>query len=495
MPPPNIVVLSAAPLRADHLSCYGYGRDTSPHLDTLAAEGALFERVYTTGAWTPPTFGSLLTGLYPSSHGVTVQSGLAETVRTLPQALAAAGYRTAGFSTSSLIGQLKQLDRGFHEFHEPWSSRRGDAGEPGDGPAGALARAWKTVRGSAVFSEAWRRSKHLSWRLGLSDKEGGRMTRRVVEWIEGEARRREPFFLLVHLQEMHHPYLAPRPHRYRYIVRGAPGVDWELLRRINVNPYLFITGKVSPGVAEFAALAALYDAEIRYTDELLGAILGALGGQGLLDRTVVAALSPHGENLGDHGLGEHQGCLYETLVRVPLILRYPEKVPAGLRVGGLAQITDVFPTLLDLAGVAEVAGVGAEGLALQGWSLLPFDRAAAGREAVYAEQEGYSLRQLDEIAGPGDQPFLDRFARSLRMIRAGDSKYIRASDGSEELYDLAADPGELDDLAPRQPERARAMAARLDSFLDTLQQRSGAAHPEQVERSVIEELRAMGYRI
>jgi arylsulfatase A-like enzyme len=482
MAPPNIVVLSAAPLRADRLACYGYGRDTSPNLDALAAEGTLFERFYTTGAWTPPTFGSLLTGLYPSSHGVTVQSGLAESVRTLPQVLAGAGYHAAGFSTSSLIGQLKQLDRGFHEYHEPLSSRRGET-RAGRSP-------WQTLRSTPIVAEGWRRARHLSWRLGLADKEGGRMARRVVEWLEAEGRRREPFFLLVHIQEMHHPYLAPGPHRYRYIDRGAPGVDWGLVRRINVNPYLFVTGKVTPGPAELAALGALYDAEVRYTDGLLGGILAALRRQGLFDKTVVAALSPHGENLGDHGLGEHQGCLYETLVRVPMILRYSETVPAGQRVAGLAQITDVFPTLLGLAGVES------EGLALQGWS-LPFD-GSTGREAVYAEQQGNRIRQLEEIAGPGDKPILERFGRSLRMVRVGDAKYIHASGsigGIGELYDLAADPGELDDLAPRQPERAREMAARLDSFLDTLHQRSGAAHPEQVDRSVIEELRSLGYRI
>jgi arylsulfatase A-like enzyme len=493
VPLPNIVVLSAAPLRADRLSCYGYGRDTSPNLDALAAEGALFERFYTTGAWTPPTFGSLLTGLYPSSHGVTVQSGLAESVRTLPQVLARAGYHAAGFSTSSLIGQLKQLDRGFHEYHEPQSSRRGGAGTESAKP-GPLGRAWKAVRSSPVVAEGRRRVKHLSWRLGLADKDGGRMARRVVEWLEAEARRREPFFLLVHVQEMHHPYLAPGAHRYRYVDRGAPGVDWDLVRRINVNPYLFVTGKVSPGPAELAALGALYDAEVRYTDGLLGEILAALRRQGLFDRTVVAALAPHGENLGDHGLGEHQGCLYETLVRVPLILRYPEKIPAGRRVAGLGQITDVFPTLLDLAGV-DTEDLSLQGT-LQGWKLrFDGDFGGGGRDAVYAEQQGNRIRQLEEIAGPGDQPVIERFGRSLRMVRVGDFKYIRASDGTNELYDLAADPGELDDLAPRQPERAREMAARLDSFLDTLHQRSGAAHPEQVDRSVIEELRSLGYRI
>lgn len=483
MPSPNLVILSVAPLRADHLSCYGYGRDTSPHLDALASEGALFENACTTGAWTPPTFGSLLSGLYPSSHGVTVTSGLAEPVRTLPQVLAEAGYHTAGFSTSSLIGRLKQLDRGFHEFEEPWSSR--GAGQT----AGPLARAWRTVRSSALVAEGWRRAKHLSWRLGLGDKGGGETTRRVVAWLEAEARRREPFFLLVHLQEMHHPYLAPGPDRYRYIERGAPGVDWAALRRINVNPYLYVAGKVAAGPAELAALGALYDGEIRYTDALLGQILAALRRQGLLDRTVVAALAPHGENVGAHGLIEHQGCLYETLVHMPLILRHPDKIPAGLRLGGLAQITDVFPTLLDLAGL------GAAAPPLQGWSLLPLVQGQAGREAVYAEQEGNRIRQLEEIAGPEDKPLIERLGRSLRMIRVGDAKYIRASDGGEELYDLAADRGELDNLAPRQPERARAMAARLDSFLETLQPQSGAAHPEQVERSVIEELRSLGYRI
>jgi arylsulfatase A-like enzyme len=478
MAPPNIVVLSVAPLRADRLGCYGYGRDTSPNLDALAAEGTLFERFYTTGAWTPPTFGSLLTGLYPSSHGVTVQSGLAESVRTLPQVLAEAGYHTAGFSTSSLIGQLKQLDRGFHEYHEPLSSRRG--------PARARRSLWQTLRSLPIVAEGWRRAKHLSWRLGLADKDGGRMTRRVVEWLEAAGRGREPFFLLVHIQEMHHPYLAPGPHRQRYVEPGAPGVDWDLVRRINVNPYLFVTGRVSPGPAEFAALGALYDEEVRYTDSLLGGILAALRRQGLFDRTVVAALSPHGENLGDHGLGEHQGCLYETLVRVPMILRYPERVAAGQRAAGLAQITDVFPTLLDLAGV-EVPDA-----SLQGWSLLPGN---PERDAVYAEQQGNRVRQLEEIAGPEDRPIVERFARSLRMVRAGDFKYIRTSDGGEELYDLAADPGELDDLAPGQPERAREMRERLDSYLDTLHQRRGAAHPEQVDRSVVEELRSLGYRI
>jgi arylsulfatase A-like enzyme len=474
---PNIVVLSAAPLRADRLSCYGHGRDTSPNLDALAAEGTLFERFYTTGAWTPPTFGSLLTGLYPSSHGVTVQKGLAESVRTLPEALATAGYHTAGFSTSSLIGQLKQLDRGFHEYYEPLSSRRG--------PVRGSRSPWQVLRSMPLVGEGWRRAKHLSWRLGLSDKEGGRMARQVTEWLEAEGRRREPFFLLIHIQEMHHPYLAPGPQRYRYIDRNAPGVDWDLVRRINVNPYLFVTGRVSPGPAELAALGALYDAEVRYTDGLFGGILDTLRLQGLFDNTVVAALSPHGENLGDHGLGEHQGCLYETLVQVPMIVRYPEKVPAGRRVAGLTQITDVFPTLLELAGAEPVAD-------LQGWS-LPFE--GGGRDAVYAEQQGNRVRQLEEVAGPADRPVIERFGRSLRMVRVGDFKYIHASDGTGELYDLAADPGELDNLAPSQPERAREMAARLDSFLDTLHQRSGAAHPEQVDRSVIEELRSLGYRI
>jgi arylsulfatase A-like enzyme len=289
---------------------------------------------------------------------------------------------------------------------------------------------------------------------------------------------------------MHHPYLAPHPFRYRYLPREVAGeVDRRTLRRINVNPYLFMTGKVRPGPAEFAALNALYDAEVHYMDHLLGELFSCLTRLDLFDRTLVIVVSSHGENVGDHGLGEHQGCLYETLVHVPLLVRYPPLAPPGLRVSGLVQLTDLFPTIL------EATGVQAGDLRLQGRSLLPLERDRTYHGEAVAEHEGNRLKQLLEIAGPADQPVVDRFARSLRMIRQGDWKYITATDGSTELYDLGSDPEERDDRAAREPERAREMAARLEAVFRSFTPEEGEPDPEAVEKSILEELRSLGYRI
>jgi arylsulfatase A-like enzyme len=487
---PNVLLVSLAPLRADRLSCYGYGRDTTPHLDALAAAGVLFERAYSTAAWTPPAYASLLTGLYPSHHGVSTGTGLGAGIPTLAEVLGRAGYHTAGFVSTSFIGRYKRLDRGCEEFYEPFGSRRGPGHDSAPGLAGAAVRAWRVVQGSAVFQEALRRKRHLSWRLGLGDKGSAETNRRMISWLRENGERKQPFFLLAHHQEMHHPYLAPHPFRFRYLsAEAASAADRRLLQRINVNPYLFMTGKVRPGPAELAALSALYDAEVHYMDHLLGELFSCLESLDLLDRTLVVVASSHGENLGDHGLGEHQGCLYETLVHVPLLIRYPPLAPAGLRVGGLVQLPDIFPTLLAATGIA------ASGLSLQGRSLLPLASDMEYRREAVAEHEGNRIKQLLEIAGPEDQPVVDRFARSLRMIRQGDWKYITATDGSAELYDLAADPEERDDRAGREPERARALAERLEAVFRSFTPGAGEPDPAAVERAILEELRALGYRI
>lgn len=500
MSPPNIVVVSLAPLRADHLSCYGYPRDTSPHLDRLAGEGALFEEAYATAAWTPPGYASLLTGLYPSCHGVSAATGLDGSTPTLAGTLAGLGYHTAGFVSTSFVGHLKGLDRGFAEFYEPWhgwgpgSPRRPAAGKaaaagpaaPGGWPARALGAARRRLAPAAT----WRRIKHLAWRRGLVDKGARRTLGRAMRWLAAAAPRRQPFFLLVHLQETHHPYFAPYPDRYRYVDRRVPGVDWRRLQRLNADPYLFMTGLEELRPLEADVLRALYDGEIRYLDGELGRLFAALARLGLAGDTVLAVVAPHGECLGEHGFGEHQGCLYEPVVHVPLLLRYPPAVAAGLRVESLVQTTDLFPTLLELAGGSPA------GLALQGRSLLPVEARRAYRPFVVAEYEGNEpvpLKRLQQAAG---RPLpAERFTRRLSMIRAGMDKYISGSDGSRELYDLGQDRGEIDNRFAEQRPRADQLALTLHKFLRSLPQGSGRSDPQELEPAVREELRSLGYRI
>jgi hypothetical protein len=121
---PNILIVLAVPLRADHLSCYGWHLKTSPNIDSLASEGTLFTQAYSTAAWTPPAHASLLTGLYPSRHGVVGESGLHHLVPTMPELLSSMGYRTVAFVQQSLLGPYTGLNRGFHEFYELWRPSR-----------------------------------------------------------------------------------------------------------------------------------------------------------------------------------------------------------------------------------------------------------------------------------------------------------------------------------------------------------------------------------
>jgi arylsulfatase A-like enzyme len=492
---PNILAVSLAPLRADRLSCYGHSRDTSPNLDRLAGEATLFEHAYATAAWTPPGYASLLTGLYPSCHGVSASTGLGGSIPTLGEALGELGYHTVGFVSTSFIGRLKGLDRGFQQFYEPWrgwgSGATAERGASRDGRLRSLA-AKALAAGERVLAPAatWRQVKHLAWRHGLVDKGARRTLGRVLRWLKEEAPRRQPFFLLVHLQETHHPYFAPHPYRYRYVARSAPGVDWRRIQRLNADPYLYMTGLEEAGRRDLEVLRALYDGEIRYLDAELGRLFAALARSGLLDRMVLAVVSPHGESLGEHGFGEHQGCLYEPVVHVPLILRYPPVAPAGLRVESLVQTTDLFATLLELAGGSPAKRT------LQGESLLPPASRRPYRPFVVAEYEGNRPIPLTRLQQATGRPLpAERFTRRLSMIRMGPYKYICGSDGSEELFHLGADPGEEVNRIERERQQANQLALALRKFLKNLPAGTGASDPEELAPAVREELRSLGYRI
>ncbi len=508
--PKNVMIITLVPLRVAHLSCYGYHRDTTPNIDRIAAEGTIFECAYSTAAWTPPAHASLLTGLYPSCHGVFGTAGLDDSMPTMGSLLSDTGYRTVGF-VSGDVGKHKGLDRGFQEFYF-----KGDA-------EGSRAEKLRAV--SAVIRRIIRDvRKPVARRLGLTDirrfapqvkakrhsrltpsrkiKVTRRTTRRVVQWLDAHGRSKQPFFMLVHYKNMHHPYEAPHPYTYRYVSPRAPGVDWRRIRWISTNPHLYMYGNIKATPQDFEVLKALYDAEIHYADKHLGQLFAHMRKLGILDQTLIIILSPHGESFGEHGQNAHCDNLYEPIVHVPLIVRCPGIAPAGLRVRSLVQLTDILPTVL------EFVGRGTDGLMLQGHSLLPIEPDRTYREYIIAEREAY-FPTFSDSPKNAEQQF-ERFKRAQRlaqrMICQGDYKYIGeykfdyGSDGSEygtseELFNLATDPDELHNLVAEQPERASAMAARLEQWVGSFEHRTGEPEPERIEEHILEDLRAGGYRI
>jgi arylsulfatase A-like enzyme len=444
---PNVVLIVMDTARRDRLSCYGYDRETSPRLSELAESAATYTNAYSTSSWTAPGHASLFTGLFPAAHGATQEDwDLDEHLTTMAEALSARGYRTVGIVENPMLSSDLGYAQGFGVYHGVWLPR----GRPGTGSAA----------------------------LG-----------RFVEEVEATPPG-HPLFVFVNLIEPHSPYNSSRQFYDRFV--SDPGI------RLEANQWRdYYVGRRSFSDAEITHLNELYDAELLYTDYIVGEMAAALRERDLLDGTVFVVTSDHGENIGDHGHMDHVFSLYETTTRIPLVIRYPTLFAPGSTVESPVQLTDLFPTILTLAGVDP------DEYPSHGRSLLDDltpDRAVLC-EYYYPRQAIRGYRRLDDRKSPG----LDPYRRRIRSLTAGGVKLIWGSDGRNELYDLGADPDERVDLidSPAHSKVAAALQARLAELVDEhLSARretlaDPASRPETpdagLDEATREALRSLGY--
>lgn len=426
---PNLVLISIDTLRADRLGAYGYARPTSPALDArLAAAGAVFEDVFSQSPKTTPSHMTLFTSLYPAVHGVELwregNAGptLAPAVHTLAEALKAAGWDTAAFTGGANVHRARGFDHGFDVY------------------------------------------KH------------SRPLERALAWLA--ARRGHRFFLFFHTYEVHDPYLpAPRWQAEFVSAREGPLLDAVAKLRRNAGGWerahrIFWESVTPDSAADRRTLSDLYDAGIRTMDErTLGPLLDRLDALGLARDTLVVFTSDHGEAFGEHGAYLHDD-LYAGTLRVPLVLRFPGRVPAGRRVAERVRLLDVMPTVLGLLGVPPPPG-------LQGRSLVPLLR--DGGDGTPAPPA------VSEYRSPG---------RVYESVREGTASYI-VDRGSEQLFDLATDPAEQQNLAAAAPPAlatSRATLARWRAACRPLAERlAPVGRGVAADADTVRRLRALGY--
>ncbi len=452
---PNVLLLVIDTARADRFSFNGYPRLTAPEIGSLGSEGAIYEQAYTPAPWTLPAHASLFTGLFPSSHGA--DSGhlrLDDEFRTLAESFHDAGYRTLGYAANPWVGRQYGLDQGFDTYEEIWKNTRGEQED-----AGAAA---------------------------LNDK-----VERFLSWREGNAAARDqPFFIFVNYLEPHLPYNPPEPARSRFLSPGTDHAAVERLRHFR-HPdevkYVLGMGGLEPG--DLKVLSDLYDGEISYIDRRVGELGAFLRSRGLLDDTVLVITSDHGEAIGDHGFLDHKMSVFQELLKVPLVVRYPGRVRAGQRITEPVMLQDLFPTLLGLAGIpleeGAAHGAGAhESLVLPGIRGLrhegsraapapggPASGAVASGEApadpgsVLVSEFARPIQFLEIIQERFPEVRIAAWDRALVAYQVGGEKLHWASDGRHRLYDLVRDPGEATDLAAARPDRVRALAAEVESWL------------------------------
>jgi len=431
---PSIVLIIVDALRADRLGCYGYSRPTSPHLDALAAEGMVFTDAMAQAPETASSLPSLMTGWRAHEHGVGwAQRGdevYARTTRlpTLAEILHRRGYATAAFCANPIIGPATGMARGFEEF---------------DYPIGKLP----------------------VWRHGSASD----VNRCALEWLGRRRFRNKPFFLYLHYIDPHNLYRPPS----EFCLFGRPGYTAED-ERVNVELNLVFDPGVDQAATDQALakhalsrddvtrMSDLYDGEVRCADHAIGELLQQLRDAGLYEHTIIIVTADHGEAFLEHDQLEHGGALYQELIRVPLVMRFPG-LPGGRRVSELVESTDIAPTVLEAAGLEEVPPM-------------------SGRSLYSYLARGSPIPERPAVA--------ELAARRAYAVRLGHLKLITSPD-RRELYDLARDPRECSNLASAQPKEVARLATALQQ---ELARRPAAKGREQrLSPKELKALRALGY--
>lgn len=300
---PNVILIVVDAMRPDHLGCYGYGRPTSPNIDSLAAEGVLFTNAISHAPWTKGSFSCMLTSLYPFQHGaVGWESVLSESLVTLPELLQERGYHTMALLSIATLSGRYQVMQGVQEIREPQLGASGT----------------EKLTAEELTEEA----------IGLISKCS------------------RPFFTIMHYYDAHEPYCPPE----EYIRMVLTESDISELEDLEAK-----TKSSRAMAAEVRRRQAiiLYDAAIRYVDDQIGKILAYLDRTGLTEETLVIVTADHGEAFGEHGVWAHAVDLHDEAIRVPLILRCAQHYPRGTKIDVQAGHIDLLPSIAELAGAVD----------------------------------------------------------------------------------------------------------------------------------------------
>jgi len=491
---PDIILLVLDTHRADRLSCYGYPRGTSPHIDEFAQSATLFERAIVPAQWTIPSHASLFTGEYPTTHMTNqIYNTLGDDQKTLAELLKAGGYKTVGFCNNPLLGAVEnRLDRGFEEFYNyggalpnlPRISRSRPRVE-----ARLFERNIRFVRRLATriynhlvnnpllvraamnpfLSSLWLRHGNFKGNTmrSLRDVLGYLRTYRKAE-------ERQPLFVFINLMETHLPYWPPK----RFIRRFAPyyrqdreaQAFWRYYRTQTYRWMLPLTEPLSE-VAD-RVLNDFHDAEVAYQDRLLRHLFRYLNRPEIRDNTMVIITSDHGEGMNNHNFVGHSLVVYDDLVRAPLIIRYPKLYPAGKRVSSLVSTRRLFHSVLE----------------------------AADPDGEYVFAEAYTPDTLMDLMKDRDDDAIEVF-RCRFMRRAayrGRYKLITVGDEPDELFDVLADPRETKNLIEEHPDQVADLANALTHFVQQAEERrpanwEAACQLSLEDDALADRLRALGY--
>ncbi len=518
MQKPNIVFIVLDTHRVDRLGCYGYPRGTSPNLDDFARNATLFENAIAPAQWTIPSHASMFSGEFPSTH-LTVQasSALSGDFTTLAEHLKFEGYQTTGFCNNPLVGVLENgLRRGFDQFYNYGGAIQSTPMQNGHLPLKAfnnLRHGYRqvleriatpiqqAVAGSpAVFQFILNPRLVTLWTRYANFKGNGAASiRDTTQYFYSRVQDgSQPQFTFLNLMGTHLPYIPPEG----FIKKFAPIVKDELeaadfMRDYNTRAFHWLLPMKEPYTAlEAQTLSDMYDAEVAHQDHLLGQFLASLNEPEIRDNTLVIIVADHGEMLGEHNLMGHGLGVYQELIHVPLLIRFPGQTE-GQRLRDPVSTTYLFHTALQAAGLEEIALTYADTVKTSSYSLADLNRSiSTAPRQVFSE--GYPSMNLIKIIEKHEPAIMDQFNCNATQWAIYDDlhKLMRVDNIGDTLFDLTVDPGENSAIVDNDP-RLEHLATTLDHCLTWASARSPANMNTQAgnlhEEHVQERLRALGY--
>lgn len=479
---PNILLISIDSLRADHLSLYGYEKETSPYLTELSFDGIVYENAFSAANWTGASIASILTGLYPTCHGYTNQHYYLDHGHdSLAAILQANGYTTICFSNNMYLSDATGLHVGFEDFrYRGWSQSAGALAASKNKDFVALLKKFPSARTKNFLRNMY---DVFHYAKSLMRDDGAYETENALQKWLLHYDRAKPFFTYIHYQEPHSIYFPPYPFRRRFF----SGSWFEETQYLQFDHMRYFAGKSSFTEMQVKHYIELYDAEITYLDWRLGRLFAILKKQHLFENTIIIVTADHGEMFGENGYFWHAFCLYEPLIRVPLLIRYPEWFERDRRDLSIVQSIDIVPTLLD--------GLGIEWKyhsQRHGKSFLHGSRRQAALTETY-NPEPMIDRWLQRDKALNKRDFA-HFLRNLTAYRKLEGKLILASDGRHEFYDVKYDPFESHNIYSKKDIRINNYASELKDWIGSFTPRTVSKNTQPgFDKATWEKMKALGY--
>lgn len=436
----NVMLITIDALRADHLGCYGYVRNISPTIDSLASKGTLFLQAVTNGGGTPEAFPSILASVHPPMHQSEYTKILKQNT-TIAEILSQNGYKTAAFHSNPYLSRVFHYDKGFDTFDD--SIDKPELRRLVEGLSSQEHRFFRLFKKLKRYSNVF-----LKGHPPIVTAEA--LTSKAISWLQTYP---DKFFLWIHYMDTHSPYMPPRKY-----IKQVNGYQVSRYKTLSLNNRIR-ANSVELSKDDFQELNSLYDACIKYIDEQIDKLLSSLGER--LDNTIIVIAADHGESLGEHGFGH--GMLYEEVVHIPLIISGPH-IAQGTIIKTPVAGMDIAPTITNILGLTAQES-------FAGKAFLPL---------------GEDTRRGGIISVAVNYPVGER----ILSYRTEQWKYIRTGGlntlgeiKEQELYNIASDCKETKNLSREEKEKTKEFESRLLDCVTCEERRRMNAKIRQIRSS------------